>query len=216
MSSGFASVRCLRCGSYTEGGQFCTSCVEGQRTEETERAERVAQSIAERATTAGSSASGSLCPSCGRFTSSDAKFCGYCRYQFGAHTPGAGEFVYAGFWIRFLAWIIDSIILFGVNIVIGLFITNTLNAFVVELFLGAVYSIGFWLGQGATPGKMAVGIKVVMANGDPMELGPACLRYFGYLLSGLILGIGYLMIAFSAEKRGLHDNIAGTIVIKTR
>ncbi len=216
MSSGFATVRCLRCGAYTEGGQFCASCVERQRAEEAERAERVAQSIAERPAAAGASVSGSLCPSCGRFASPDAKFCGYCRYQLRAYQPGAGEFAYAGFWIRFLALLIDSVILFGVNVVIGLLITNFLSAFVLQLFLGAVYSIAFWVGQGATPGKMAVGVKVVMANGEPIEFGAACLRYIGYWLSGLILGIGYLMIAFSAEKRGLHDNIAGTIVIKTR
>ena len=216
MSSGFTSVRCLRCGGYTEGGQFCASCVERQRTEEAERAERVAQTIAERPAATGASASGSLCPSCGRFASPDAKFCGYCRYQLRAYQPGAGEFVYAGFGIRFLAFLIDSVILFGMNLVVGLLVTNFLGAFMLQLFLGAVYSIAFWVGQGATPGKMAVGIKVVMANGEPIEVGAACLRYFGYWLSGLILGIGYLMIALSAEKRGLHDNIAGTIVIKTR
>ncbi len=216
MSSGFATVRCLRCGAYTEGGQFCASCVERQRSEEAERTERVAQSIAERPAAAGPAASGSLCPSCGRFASPDAKFCGYCRYQLRAYQPGAGELAYAGFWIRFLALIIDSVILFVANLVIGLLVTNGLSAFALEVFLGAVYTIGFWVGQGATPGKMAVGIKIVMANGEPIEFGAALLRYFGYFVSWLILGIGFLMIAFSAEKRGLHDNIAGTVVIKTR
>lgn len=215
MSGGFASVRCLRCGSYTEGGQFCGACVERERAEQAARAERVAQTIADRAPAAGAGATG-LCPSCGRYVSPDAKFCGYCRFQFRAHQPGAGGLAYAGFWIRFVAWLIDSIILFGVNLVIGMVVTNVASAFFLELFLAAVYSIAFWIGQGATPGKMAVGIKVVMANGDPIEFGPAVLRYFGYWISGLILGIGYLMIAFSAEKRGLHDNIAGTVVIKSR
>jgi len=219
MSSGFASVRCLRCGSYTEGGQFCASCIAQQRAEQEARAERVAKSIADRPAASGSSASGaagSLCPSCGRFASGNATFCGYCRYQFRAHRAGAGEFAYAGFWIRFVAWIIDSIILFGVNMVISMLVANVLSAFVLEIFLAAVYYVAFWIGQGATPGKMAVGIKVVMANGDPIDFGPAVLRYFGTWLSWLILGIGFLMIAFSSEKRGLHDNIAGTIVIKSR
>ncbi|TMG03091.1 MAG: RDD family protein [Chloroflexi bacterium] len=217
MSSGFATARCLHCGSYTEGGQFCADCVERQRAEEKARAERVAQSVADRPAAASSSSpAGSLCPSCGRFASPDAKFCGYCRYQFRAYQPGAGELAYAGFWIRFLAWFIDGVILGGVNVVISLGVANPFSAFVLEIILGAIYHIAFWIGQGATPGKMAVGVKVVMANGEPIEFGAAVLRYFGYWLSGLILGIGYLMIAFSAEKRGLHDNIAGTVVIKTR
>jgi len=115
-----------------------------------------------------------------------------------------------------VAWFIDGMILAGVNLVISLAIANPFSAFFLEVILGAIYHVAFWIGQGATPGKMAVGVKVVMANGEPIELGSAILRYFGYWLSGLILGIGYLMIAFSAEKRGLHDNIAGTVVIKTR
>ena len=216
MSSGFASVRCISCGSYTEGGsQFCNPCVERQRVDEAARTERVSQTIADRAAAA-SSAAGGICPSCGRYANPDAKFCGYCRFQFRADRPGEGEMVYAGFWIRFVAFIIDRFILFGVSIVIGLFVSNVFNAVLLELFIAAAYSIAFWVGQGATPGKMAVGIKVVMANGDPIDFGPALLRYFGYWVSGLILGIGYLMIAFSAEKRGLHDNIAGTVVIKSR
>jgi uncharacterized RDD family membrane protein YckC len=216
MSSGFASVRCIRCGSYTEdGGQFCSSCVERQRSDESARAERVAQTIADRPAAA-SSAAGGVCPSCGRYANPGAKFCGYCRFQFRADRPGEGEMVYAGFWIRFLAWIIDSIILFGVNTVVGLVVADVLTMAMLQIFLGAVYSIAFWVGQGATPGKMAVGVKVVMANGGPIEFGPALLRYFGYWVSGLTLGIGYLMIAFTAEKRGLQDYIAGTVVIKSR
>jgi uncharacterized RDD family membrane protein YckC len=215
MSSGFATVRCIRCGSYTQGGQFCAPCIERQQADEAARAERVAQTIADRPAGA-SSAAGGICPACGRYANAGAKFCGYCRFQFRADAPGQGEMVYAGFWIRFVAFIIDRIILVGVSIVIGLFVSNVFNALLLELFLAAVYSVAFWVGQGATPGKMAVGIKVVMANGDPIDFGPALLRYFGYWVSGLIFGIGYLMIAFSSEKRGLHDNIAGTVVIKTR
>ncbi|TMG00627.1 MAG: RDD family protein, partial [Chloroflexi bacterium] len=101
-------------------------------------------------------------------------------------------------------------------IVINMGVASPFSALFLEIVIGAIYHIAFWIGQGATPGKMAMGIKVVMANGEPVEFGSAMLRYFGYWLSWLILGIGYLMIAFSAEKRGLHDNIAGTVVISTR
>jgi uncharacterized RDD family membrane protein YckC len=102
------------------------------------------------------------------------------------------------------------------NVIVAQIITDPGSAFFAQIIFNAAYTIGFWIGQGATPGKMAVGIKVVMANGTPLEFGAACLRYVGYIACVLTLGIGYLMIALTAEKRGLHDNIAGTVVIKTR
>ncbi|MFB3053302.1 MAG: RDD family protein, partial [Dehalococcoidia bacterium] len=67
-----------------------------------------------------------------------------------------------------------------------------------------------------THGKMAVGIKITTVDGADIDFGRALLRYIGYLASTIILFIGYLMIAFTREKRGLHDYIAGTVVIKTR
>ena len=150
------------------------------------------------------------------WASSDARFCGYCRFQFGAIPGRLQQMEYAGFWIRLVAFIIDSIILGVIGIVISAVVVDIWEAFLLQLLARAAYSIAFWIGQGATPGKMAVGIKVVMTNGEPIEFGAACLRYIGYWLSSLILGIGYLMIAFSAEKKGLHDNIANTVVIKSR
>jgi uncharacterized RDD family membrane protein YckC len=66
----------------------------------------------------------------------------------------------------------------------------------------------------ATVGKMAVGLKVTDLNGKRISFGRATGRYFGRLLSGFILGIGFLMIAFSAKKQGLHDTLAGTLVVK--
>lgn len=55
-----------------------------------------------------------------------------------------------------------------------------------------------------------------MVNGESLELGPAVLRYLGYFASTLLLGIGYLMVAFTPQKRGLHDYIAGTVVVRAR
>jgi uncharacterized RDD family membrane protein YckC len=150
------------------------------------------------------------------WASNDARFCGYCRYQFGTLPGHLEQLHYAGFWIRLVAFIIDRFILGAIGFVIGLFVTNLGELILLEIIAAAVYSIAFWVGQGATPGKMAVGIKVVMTNGEPIELGAACLRYVGYIVSSLIFGIGYLMIAFSAEKKGLHDNIANTVVVKSR
>jgi uncharacterized RDD family membrane protein YckC len=216
MSSGFASVRCIRCGAYTDGAQVCGDCTERQRADEAARAERVTQAIAERPANATAAPSAGACPSCGRLAGPGAKFCGFCRYQLRELAPGEGELAYAGFWIRFLASLIDGAILFVVNVVIASLIPDPVTALFSQIILNATYTIGFWVAQGATPGKMAVGVKVVMANGLPIEFGAACLRYFGYFVCALTFGIGYLMIAFTAEKRGLQDYIAGTVVIKSR
>jgi uncharacterized RDD family membrane protein YckC len=148
------------------------------------------------------------CPSCGQSAAADARFC-----------PGCGRVlsavVYAGFWIRFASYIIDVIILFVVGIVLALAVGGTPGT-LLQFAVGLVYTIGFWTAQGATPGKMAVGIKITTVDGDDIDFGRALLRYVGYIASAIILLIGYLMIAFTREKRGLHDYIAGTVVIKTR
>jgi len=99
--------------------------------------------------------------------------------------------------------------------VLGLVVKDPLSAFAIEFTLAPVYTIGFWVTQGATPGKMALGIRILTDDGDPIGFGHAILRYFAEIACVLTLGIGYLMIAFTAEKRGLHDFIAGTMVVKT-
>ncbi len=64
-----------------------------------------------------------------------------------------------------------------------------------------------------TLGKMAVGVKVVDANGDRISVGAAVGRYFAKILSGLILLIGFMMVGWDDKKQGLHDKLAGTYVI---
>ena len=72
----------------------------------------------------------------------------------------------------------------------------------------------FFIGKfGATPGKMACSIKVINADGSKVSYLKALGRVFAYFLSGLILGIGYIMAAFDDEKRALHDRICNTRVI---
>jgi uncharacterized RDD family membrane protein YckC len=168
-----------------------------------------------------------FCPACGAALTAGAQFCGNCGTRLApvgqtapaAVGPAAGVpgVVYAGFWIRFVAFIIDSIILTVIQIPISLIIEGTGVLLLMGLLVGIVYDVGFWVANdGATPGKMALGIKVRMANGEPIDVGPALLRYVGLYLSALILLIGYIMIAFTPQKRGLHDYIAGTVVVKTR
>lgn len=69
-------------------------------------------------------------------------------------------------------------------------------------------------GRQATLGKMALGIVVTDLNGDKIGFGRATGRYFAKILSGLILFIGFIMVAFTQKKQGLHDMIAGTLVVK--
>lgn len=109
----------------------------------------------------------------------------------------------AGFWPRVGAYLIDGLIvtLFAWIPIIG--------------WLAAIaYFIFFWGAKGQTPGKMALGLYVISADGQPMSYGKAALRYVGYMVSGFILGIGFLMVAFDDAKRGLHDRIATTLVVK--
>lgn len=79
-----------------------------------------------------------------------------------------------------------------------------------------VYYVGFWVTEGATPGKMVFGLRVVSVDGSPIEIWQGVLRVFGYWLDGVTLGIGFLMVLFTAEKRGLHDFVANTMVVRQR
>ena len=83
----------------------------------------------------------------------------------------------------------------------------------IALLLGAAYYAFFWGLKGATPGKLALGLTVAAEDGTtPIGMSRATLRVLGYLASGLLLGIGFLMIAFGGTA--LHDRIAGTRVVR--
>jgi uncharacterized RDD family membrane protein YckC len=66
----------------------------------------------------------------------------------------------------------------------------------------------------ATVGKLALGLKVTDEKGKRISFGRASGRFFAKILSSIILGIGFLMIAFTEKKQGLHDEIAGCLVVK--
>jgi len=86
----------------------------------------------------------------------------------------------------------------------------------VGMVLGCTYETFFIVKFGATPGKMAVGVKVVRPDGSGIQVGRAIGRYFSKMLSAMILYIGYIMAGFDSQKRALHDMICDTRVIKTR
>ena len=139
-----------------------------------------------------------------------------------------GHIVYAGFWKRVAASIIDNVLLgivgaviggvlgFAIGMGAGLDDSPALDV-LVNLFsiaLGAVYFA--WMHsseQQASLGKMAVGIKVVRTSGERISFARGIGRHFASMLSGLILCIGYLMAAFTERKQSLHDMICDTLVV---
>jgi len=153
---------------------------------------------------------------------------------------------YGGFWIRFVAKVIDGIILgvaglilfipvlliFGGGVgllsmgrrgldgsgamvgpaMVGAFAISRL----VWLALSVFYDAYFLSKYGATPGKMALGLKVIRADGGPISPLLAVARHFAEWVSAVIFMIGYIMAGFDPEKRALHDRICETRVIHAR
>ncbi len=130
---------------------------------------------------------------------------------------------YAGFWKRFAAAFIDYSITILLSLVIGviigiIYIGSAEEAKIMGNIAGV---ITFWIyyaafessSKQATLGKMALGIKVTDLNGKPVGFGRATGRYVGRAISILILFIGCIMIAFTQKKQGLHDIMAGCLVI---
>ena len=86
----------------------------------------------------------------------------------------------------------------------------------VALGVPVLYFTFFHGRWGATVGKMACGLRVVTAEGEPITYMRAFGRFWAFMLSGIILYIGYIMAGFDDEKRALHDRICSTRVIKKR
>lgn len=133
---------------------------------------------------------------------------------------------YAGFWIRTLASIVDSILMLVIIIPVltliygqGYWGSASLAAglwdVVLNYLLPAVAVIIFWVYKSATPGKMAVNISIVDATtGNKPTTRQLIGRYFAYYISMLPLFLGFFWIAFDKRKQGWHDKLAGTVVIK--
>lgn len=117
---------------------------------------------------------------------------------------------YAGFWKRLAAYLVDYYIIGIICWIISLF---GLFGDILSFLILAVYLIGFWSATGQTPGKAALGIKIVRLDGTKIGFENAVLRFIGYIVSSIIFLIGFLMIGWHGEKRGLHDLIAATAVI---
>ncbi|HEY7697315.1 MAG TPA: RDD family protein [Vicinamibacteria bacterium] len=138
----------------------------------------------------------------------------------------------AGFGIRLLAFLVDEMIL-GIPLLLGALVWMTsfssfssgstgpsgslvTAAFSVYNLFCILYYVLFWGARGATPGKSLLGLTVVTESGEtPIGYGRALLRLVGYAVSSFLLGLGFLLIALSPDRRGLHDRIAGTRVTRS-
>jgi uncharacterized RDD family membrane protein YckC len=136
---------------------------------------------------------------------------------------------YAGFWLRFAAYIIDAIIawvfLFIFSMVFGTGMAFSPNfeevsagfwGFMIVFYAGIILYFPLMESSKwqATLGKRAVGIIVTDMNGQKISFTNALGRFFAKILSAIILYIGFIMAGFTEKKQGLHDIVAGTLVIK--
>jgi uncharacterized RDD family membrane protein YckC len=189
----------------------------------------------------------SFCSECGRpFPSAqlvvlgNASVCAQCKPIYLQRVREGGQAIgavrYAGFWIRFVAYVIDLIILGFVQaiIMIPLAMLGFGSAFslsqgnipnfgaimaaysviiLVSVAISITYEVYFISKKGATLGKMALGLKVLRSENRPISVGLAVGRYLSKIISGMIFYVGFMMAGWDEQKRALHDRICDTRVI---
>ena len=186
------------------------------------------------------------CPNCGTENSPNSKFCTSCggalqettsidQSQPDEKETAVSKIVYAGFWRRVVALLIDSLILGVAGAIIGGIVgfivgfamgasgsdLDTIE-FVTGLLGGVLGLVLQWLYftlfessvKQATVGKMAIGIIVTDLNGNRISIGKANGRFWGKLVSIVTLGIGFIMAGFTERKQAIHDLMAGSLVVK--
>lgn len=141
----------------------------------------------------------------------------------------AGAAIHAGFWRRCAAYLIDAIVLAAIGWVIGMLLLlgglgaggdsqalagGVLLNYAVMVAVGWLYySLQESSAAQATLGKRALDLKVTDDYGRRIGFGRASARFFGKIVSSLILGIGYLLAGWTVRKQALHDMLAGTLVV---
>lgn len=149
-------------------------------------------------------------------------------------TPAGSLRHYAGFWIRVVASIIDTLLLFAALFPLRLLVGSVVTLLGMDAYLplhdvmlarriarivtGIVLALAYRAGMESSPyqatlGKMAARLKVIDQEGQRISFARGAARYFSKYLSTLSLGIGYLMVAFDEKKQALHDRIVKTFVV---
>jgi len=140
------------------------------------------------------------------------------------------ELEYVGFWARVGASLIDTVLTVCITLplIVSIYgwayfdpedtdVVKGLPDFLISYVLPAAVVVAFWIYKQATPGKMAIGSRIVDARtGEPLTPTQSVVRYLGYFVSAIPLGIGILWVAFDARKQGWHDKMAGTVVVRPR
>ena len=133
---------------------------------------------------------------------------------------------YAGFWIRLGAALIDLVVIaivflvpltliYGEEYWIGDQFFYGFWDLMLGYILPFVATVWFWLRYFGTPGKMALRLKIVDADtGGKLSLAQAIGRYFGYFVSAIPLLLGYIWVGIDKRKQGIHDKLAGTVVVR--
>ncbi|MCD6042134.1 MAG: hypothetical protein K0R40_1737 [Burkholderiales bacterium] len=132
---------------------------------------------------------------------------------------------YAGFWQRAAALVIDWLLVMVITVPVMVVVFGLRRVSLdpaehswdlLSFVAVAAAVIGFWRCCGATPGKLALGMKIVDAStGQPPTLGRLLLRFLGYFVSAFPLYLGFVWAAVDRRKQGWHDKIARTIVINS-
>ena len=170
------------------------------------------------------------CPRCG-FTTFEFEACPQCEAGL---ESGQGTDISAaakgGFWVRLAAFLIDNIFI----LIAVVFLSRVAGiaagmggaeeddplvaqfGFLIGIFFVPFYFTLFTGWDGRTLGKWLFGLRVIRVTGEQVGYGRAFVRYLGYIVSLLFFGLGFIMIAVDRNKRGLHDLIAGTCVIRVR
>lgn len=173
-----------------------------------------------------------FCPSCRNRLNEGEEYCSQCGIEIpqplsqsssqslqtkqGIKVEYQGRFSYSGFWRRVLAYLIDAIVL---GLAFGI-----LKMGLSESGAKLLSFVGGWLYfaylessiHQATFGKMLFSAKVVDYQGNRISFGTATIRHFSKFISAIILLIGFIMVAFTQKKQGLHDILAGTLVINKK
>ena len=133
---------------------------------------------------------------------------------------------YVGFWPRLGAALIDLLLQLVLTLPLTYIIYGRMSSPTGKMFMGigdvlvnlvlpAVVVVALWLYFGATPGKMAMSARIVDADtGAPLSTSQSVIRYVGYIVSFIPLGVGYLWIAFDRRKQGWHDKMANSVVVR--
>ena len=126
---------------------------------------------------------------------------------------------YVGFWWRFLAALIDSllisiILLPMLNFIIGDPLGTSTTGMIAQLIFPALAVIIFWQAKSSTPGKMVLGAEIVDASsGEKPSIKQWIIRYLGYYVSTIPLMLGLFWVGFDKRKQGWHDKLANTVVV---